>query len=242
MDNQNQYSDNQPVDSPNPTVNQTQAVNSVFTSPANPQQPNLLTNIGNEQQSPVSPSPGVVVSDHMPVNQGSKPNTKKGHKLVLLIVIAILVLGGLGSVYALYIHKPKTVTSTKVYTGSASNGTTKASVTAPVTSTVNCGSDSCFNQKFTACSPATDTSTALGTTVKYQIYGPKGGGCSMLFEYTQVANPAWQNQPMTCNYDNKESLENSSQAVMNDLLSGKNTYSCSGPLVAILQSQSSGSQ
>lgn len=48
MDNQNQYPENQPistpqpVDSPNPTVNQAQAVNSGFTIPVNPQQPSTV--------------------------------------------------------------------------------------------------------------------------------------------------------------------------------------------------------
>jgi hypothetical protein len=59
----------------------------------------------------------------------------------------------------------------------------------------------------------------------------------MLFEYTANPNSAWVNQPMTCDFDNTQSLDDSTSAVFNSLLAKQNTYDCTGPLVAILESQ-----
>ena len=156
----------------------------------------------------------------------------------LVVLILILIVGG---VYAYHLSQHKTVANAKVYTGKFNNkrGLTsvRGSITSPVTTTVDCGSVSCFTPYFQKCVPATLTATSPISNVKYQIYGKKGNGCSMLFEYTSNPNPAWVNQPMTCNFDNNQSLNNSVSAVMNDLFSQKNAYSCTGPMVAILQSQ-----
>lgn len=219
-----------------PDTNNSQAYNSQDTSSLNSQQPNPPSTNVDVQQSVVNLSPAVVVSDHSPQNQNNQLKPKK-NRIISAVIIVVMLLGGLGAVYVLYIHKPKSVTFTKTYTGTSSNKTTKATVKAPVTSTVNCGSKNCFTTYFQKCSPATLTTTSPMANVKYHIYGKQGNGCSMLFEYTSNPNPAWTNKPMTCDFDNSQSLKNSVNAVINDLSSKKNTYDCTGPLVAILQSQ-----
>ena len=103
------------------------------------------------------------------------------------------------------------------------------------TDIVKCGSQSCLNQKFAACNPATYSassgSTLLGS-VKYQIYGKKGSSCSMLFEYTANPNSDWVNKPMTCDFDNSKSLDEAVSAAF----SSPSMYKCTGPLVSILKS------
>ena len=43
---------------------------------------------------------------------------------------------------------------------------------------------------------------------------------------------------MTCVFNNEEPLRQSASAVFEDLLSGQNTYGCTGPLVSIIQKSS----
>jgi hypothetical protein len=181
-----------------------------------------------DQQSPALPT-------QQPVN--NQPRKSKLPVLTGLIVLFLLLVAG--GAYAYYLTQHKTVTTTKSYTGKLSNkdGSASGSITAPVTTTVNCGSENCFAIYFQNCNLATLTATSPIANVKYQIYGKKGTGCSMLFEYTSNPNSAWANQPMTCNFDNSKSLDDSVSLVINDLISKKNTYACTGPLVNILQNQ-----
>jgi hypothetical protein len=142
-----------------------------------------------------------------------------------------------GGVYAYHSTRHKTVTSSKVVTNKASNSLGTASITEPVTTTVNCGSDSCFATYFQKCSPATETADSPMANVKYQIYGKKNNGCNMQFEYLATPNPAWDNKSMICIFDNSQSLDNAVSAVITNLSNKKNDYSCAGPLVALLQNQ-----
>lgn len=105
------------------------------------------------------------------------------------------------------------------------------------TESVACDSESCFAPKFASCAPATLEAAAPIGAVRYDIKGAQGDGCSMLFEYTDNPNPEWTGQSMTCVFDNKKALEDAVGEVFDDLLAKSNSYSCSGPLVAILQSQ-----
>jgi hypothetical protein len=208
--------------------------------PSSPQppapQPTPLP-VDTTQAAPFSPQPPV---EQPAQNASPVPKSKKSRLplLVALVILCLLLLVG-GSIYAL--HKHKTVTTTKIATGSGSeklgSGSAKATVKAPVTTTVNCSSAGCFNQHFSACTPATLTATSSLGDTKYQIYGKKGTGCSMLFEYTANPNAAWVNQPMTCTFDNSQTLDNAVTVVFNNLFTQKNTYGCTGPLVVILQSQ-----
>ncbi len=180
-----------------------------------------------------------------PVNS-SEPNKsvssgKSNKNLSLIIIGVILVLVIAGGAYAYHASKHKTTTST-VASGAPTGKTFKPItsgpkiVKTPVTTTTSCGADpSCFNTSFKDCTPATLTSSISNIAVKYQILGPQGGGCSMSFVYTKASQATWLNQPMTCNFDNKQSLQASVTAAFTDLSKGNNTYSCVGPFVAVLQ-------
>ncbi len=97
----------------------------------------------------------------------------------------------------------------------------------------HCSSESCFEQKFVSCSPATfSPSLAQFAAVKYQIHGKQSSGCNMTLQYTANPNKAWINQPMTCNFDNKKNLGEAVSAAFSNLKG----YDCTGPLVKILQS------
>ena len=160
----------------------------------------------------------------------NKDQTEKGFAMIeaLILVVILVLIASIG--YIIYSEHYNLKPSSNTSASSASKTKTNKSST-------NCTSQTCFNPLFSKCTPSTFNYPSPLASVKYQIFGPKSSGCSMLFEYTSNPNPAWVNQPMTCNFNNKMSLENSIQNVINDLSSKSNTYSCTGPLVSILQSQ-----
>jgi len=57
----------------------------------------------------------------------------------------------------------------------------------------------------------------------------------MTVTYVKTPNISWENKPMTCVFDNKLPIRQAASAVFSDLLSGQNTYDCTGPLVSIIQ-------
>lgn len=200
--------------------------------------------VSNQAVPPADPfAPDQVASSYPSATEGTQQpvqattsSSKSKLPLLVGIILVILLLVGGGVHYALDSSRPKSVTTTQMVTGHGSSSDGSASVTTPVTTTVSCGSENCFAQYFKSCTPATLSATSDAGSVKYQIYGKKGSGCSMLFEYTSNPfNSAWANKPMTCNFDNSKTLDNSVSAVITDLSSHKNTYDCTGPLVAILQ-------
>jgi len=144
-------------------------------------------------------------------NISGKPLKSKKSKMILIgaVVIVVILIAG-GALYAL--HSKKAVS-------------------------VACTTESCFDPHFSNCTLATLAANSAFADVKYQIYGKNGNRCSMLFEYTSNPNPAWANKEMTCDFNNSLSLDNSVEAVFNNLTSKQNAYNCTGPLVAVLQSQ-----
>jgi hypothetical protein len=208
-------------------------------------QPTVFTPTVSAQSGPVilrpaiasSPDGATTLSPAAPSIVSSPQITvmKRKSKLPLIIGIAIvilLVVGGIGHAVLTSHNAHKTITFTESESGSgeSSDGTAK------VTDTVNCGSKDCFDQDFASCTPATMTSSSDVGNVTYQIYGKQGTGCSVLFEYTaNPYNPAWVDQPMTCDLDNTQNLAVAIGDVTTDLVNQKNSYSCTGPLVSILQ-------
>lgn len=154
---------------------------------------------------------------------------EKGFAIIeaLLLVVILVLVASIGYIVYSEHYNLKPNSNTSV------SSVTKSKVS---NSSTSCTSQSCFNPLFSKCTPSTLNYLSPLASVKYQIFGPKGTGCSMLFEYTSNPNPAWKNQPMTCNFNNKIPLDNSIQNVINDLISKSNTYSCTGPLVNLLQS------
>ncbi|MFH1632290.1 MAG: hypothetical protein ABIA47_04745 [bacterium] len=94
--------------------------------------------------------------------------------------------------------------------------------------TVNCGSEDCFDEKLAACEPAVFFADMGFVAVQYEIIGPVSGGCSVTFSYPTNPNPEWENQPMTCVFDNSLPFEQAAQAAINADFGGGTP--CVGPL------------
>lgn len=97
-----------------------------------------------------------------------------------------------------------------------------------------CGDKTCFEQKFSACSPAafTDTSSQEGN-IYMEIYGKNDLGCKMLLRYT-TGDPSWVNKNLTCNFDNSKSYQDSIGTKIQSVLTGKDN-SCEGPFLQVLK-------
>ncbi len=182
--------------------------------------------------------------------------TQKGFIGVLfLIIISVVAVGG-GGFYVyekqkaekevktveekgaeIQIENKNTVTTTKTEQSTKKDNAgeikIETNIKADVSSTVDCGSESCFQEKFSACQPATVTSDAGFAASYFKIIGPKSGKCEVSFKYVKNPNPAWVNQEMTCVMDNKVSFQKSFENEFNAVIDGSS--SCKGPLVGVLQ-------
>jgi len=141
-----------------------------------------------------------------PANQGLKK--APNNKLIMMVIAVVVILLIVGSSLYLFLGR---------------------------SGTVACTSSSCFDSHFANCTPATWSSTSAIGGVKYQTISKASSGCKMTFQYTANLNSSWDNKPMTCDFDNTKSLDNSVNAVVGNLASKHNSYHCSGPLVSILQ-------
>lgn len=103
-----------------------------------------------------------------------------------------------------------------------------------VTQNVDCGSDDCFQQKFSSCQQSVLKGDAGFASVEYKIIGPATGGCKMTFKYTTNPNPDWINKEMTCIFDNKIGFQKSIENTFSGIIDG--SVVCSGTLYTILKS------
>lgn len=133
--------------------------------------------------------------------------------------------------------KYTTVTTEEEVTGSSTveqeGLTLNTEITLDTTTTVNCGEENCFNEKFKTCEEAELTVDVGFGSAFYNIMGMNEKGCEVSFVYLTNPNPAWENQPMTCTLDNTVDFQTVFQAAFTDVTSGGS--SCTGPLVDILQ-------
>jgi hypothetical protein len=100
----------------------------------------------------------------------------------------------------------------------------------------------CFQKHFSSCTPAIMVYSIFNLSVKYEVFGKKLSGCSVLFEYTKITNKGvnktWVNKPMTCNFNSNQSFIKANMAAVVSLTVKKtNPYQCKGPLVKILIAQ-----
>ncbi len=115
--------------------------------------------------------------------------------------------------------------------GSTDNGSYTSS--ADITTTIDCGNESCFDKKFAACQPATlKANVEMLGGVEYKILRNSSSGCSVSFKYTTYPDPAWVNKEMTCPFDNKLSFQDAMSKVFQGVTNG--SVICTGPLYSIL--------
>lgn len=102
-----------------------------------------------------------------------------------------------------------------------------------IKSTVDCGSQDCFNNKFASCEPATLQAEIEGMgAVSYKIISKTTAGCNLTFKYTKYPDPTWENKEMTCPFNNSLSFEAALQKVFSGVTTGE--VVCTGPLYKIL--------
>lgn len=134
--------------------------------------------------------------------------------------------------------EPKTVTTTKTVNTKTQQDVAgikvNTDITADVTTTVDCGTESCFEKKFAACEPATLQADAGIGAVAYTIKGATAGGCKMSMKYTAIPNPDWLNKEMTCVYDNKLNFQTSLEKTINGVMAG--SVVCEGSLYSAMRS------
>lgn len=100
------------------------------------------------------------------------------------------------------------------------------------------GAQACFEVNFGTCSQSTYTvvSQENGQEMHY-AYEIKGNGsdtCQIETQYTRNdAQPSWENQSMTCSYDNNKSFEAAEKMIMDDLESSD----CTGPLYDLMMAE-----
>ncbi|MEK7548230.1 MAG: hypothetical protein AAB540_05020, partial [Patescibacteria group bacterium] len=80
-------------------------------------------------------------------------------------------------------------------------------VESDVIETVDCGEESCFQQKFADCQPAIMKQDFGFMSVEYKIIGSADGGCEMVYKYLKNPNSEWANKEMTCVLDNKNKID-----------------------------------
>ncbi len=177
-------------------------------------------------------------------------NKQKGSVLVIALSVIILIsLATIGIVAFLNYHpneviqSPKIsdttgeVTTTKQASTTVENSVGRIHIEAPVTTTVNCDEEGCFDKKFKNCERATMSASIPGlkTTYYAEIIGPEKGRCKVLTKYTQNPNPDWVNKTMTCLYDNSiGDFQTVSQQALRDINSS--SLACQGELFKIFSS------
>jgi hypothetical protein len=147
---------------------------------------------------------------------------------LVVIGFVLLLIAGFG----IYAGTNSPAPPVKVSTSTSSAST---SLSDHAFKSATCSSKSCLNAAYAKCSPASYYASSSSAKIRYQIYGSAGNGCVMYYQYAWSPNPTWVNQAMTCDFDGSTSLDNAVAEAFNDLSVGKNTYQCTGPLVALLQ-------
>ncbi len=200
-----------------------------------PNQP-MIDPLLNPYNAALSPTPEAtlpppIVDQPIPENSTPPRNLKLSLPMAAFLLVFIIA----AAVYLVYFLETKTLTYNLVVSQANSATHTPAS---EETITVNCGSRNCFTQKFTSCSAATETIAPKGggTTVHYSIVGPQSGGCNMSLYYTENSIPAWDNKALSCDFNNKQSVNNAVNIALYSLTQNTNPYKCSGSFISAYKS------
>ena len=103
-----------------------------------------------------------------------------------------------------------------------------------MTLTVDCGTEDCFQEKFSRCEKATLIASSPIGEYYYEIIGLENSKCKMLTRYNKNPNPNWVNKNMICLYDNSLNLKEANMGVLNGIMNG--SIKCTGELYEILSS------
>lgn len=102
------------------------------------------------------------------------------------------------------------------------------STTLIVEDTESCGSNGCFDQKFTQCENAWIIRKTPFETTRFDILGQKDKGCSVKQTALVSMYPTWKDTSMVCTFDNTVSLSVAASVAFKEILEGK--VQCTGSL------------
>jgi cytoskeletal protein RodZ len=173
------------------------------------------------------------------VNQSQSfetPTVKRSWLSVPIAMIIILLIVVVIALVLFFINRNNLTYTQTVPTTNAATTSHQSKLSAETIS-VNCGSKNCFNQKFASCSPATESIVPEGdgTASHFTIYGPKAAGCKMQLIYTNSTISTWDNQPLVCNFDNKQPVNVAVAEALYTLSQNTNPYNCSGSFISVYQ-------
>ena len=126
------------------------------------------------------------------------------------------------------------ITTISQESATESSNNVNVRINAPVTTTVDCRSSDCFQEKFSKCEKATLKASVLGAEYYYEIIGLENNKCKMLTRYNKNPNPDWVGKNMICLYDNSLNFEEANKSVLNGIIEG--SVICNGELFQILSS------
>ena len=101
-----------------------------------------------------------------------------------------------------------------------------------------CLDETCMNEYFKTCHPASlETESPLGN-VFYKITGKSANGCRVTWKYVDHRNENWVGKEITCEFDNSKTFLEAARDNFDALISDK--VECTGSLYRLMQSRSSG--
>jgi len=172
---------------------------------------------------------------------------KNGFSPMIIILAVLLILGISGGLYFFLIKKsgsnqqqiqPQTensVVTTIEAAGSTESAFGKILIKSDVTTSENCGSENCFEEKFKVCEPATLLAESSLGSIYYEIVKKEQAGCAVKMKYTVNPNPEWVNKEMVCTLDNKADFQTAVVDAFKKLFAKQ--LICTGPLYEVLSIQ-----
>lgn len=169
---------------------------------------------------------------------------KNGFSPMFIILAVVLVLGISGGLYFYLSKNPgsnspqiqqqtgNNVVTTKEVVGSTESAFGKIMIKSDVTTSENCGSEKCFEDKFKVCEPATLLAESSLGSIYYEIVKKEQTGCAVKMKYTVNPNPEWVNKEMTCTLDNKTDFQTAIADAFNKIFAKQ--LICTGPLYEVL--------
>ncbi len=107
----------------------------------------------------------------------------------------------------------------------------------PVITVTDCGDMECFEEKFTACEPATLTlSLSSKLQYYYEILGPENDRCQVRSAFLANPNPAFVGPTMTCLYDNTKSFNDAAGEIIMSFNTDQHKGNCEGDLYELMTS------